>query len=46
MYDESVFAELAFAAGARGYVTKQESPTRLIGAVREALKAAGQLPGV
>src|SRR5687768_2496708 len=25
LYDEATFAEMAFAAGARGYVTKQES---------------------
>jgi DNA-binding NarL/FixJ family response regulator len=37
MHDEAAFAELAFAAGARQYVMKQESPARLIRAIREAL---------
>ena len=34
---ELLFAELAFTAGADGYVTKQESPERLIEAIREVL---------
>ena len=41
-YDESAFAEVAFLAGARGYVTKLESPSTLIRAIREALATAGE----
>jgi DNA-binding NarL/FixJ family response regulator len=36
-YDEASLAELAFRAGARGYVTKQEHPDALIHAIREVL---------
>jgi DNA-binding NarL/FixJ family response regulator len=37
MYDEPAFAELAFMAGARGYVSKQEDPDALVRAIREVL---------
>ena len=41
-YDESAFAEVAFMAGACGYVMKLESPSTLILAIREALATAGE----
>lgn len=37
MHDESVYAERAFAAGARGYITKQGATERLLEAVRKVL---------
>jgi len=37
MYDESVYAEQAVRAGARGYISKREATTKLIGAVRRVL---------
>ncbi|MCW5624581.1 MAG: response regulator transcription factor, partial [Burkholderiales bacterium] len=35
MHDESLYAERALRAGARGYVMKQEAPRRIIAALRE-----------
>lgn len=35
MYDESLYAERAFLAGARGYVMKQEAITSVVTAIRE-----------
>jgi DNA-binding NarL/FixJ family response regulator len=37
MHDESLYAERAFSAGARGYVMKQEASVKVIDAVREVL---------
>ncbi|MBI5440858.1 MAG: response regulator transcription factor, partial [Deltaproteobacteria bacterium] len=37
MYDESVYAERALAAGALGYVTKQEAPESIVRAARAVL---------
>ena len=37
MHDESVYAERVFAAGARGYLMKKESATKVIPALREVL---------
>jgi DNA-binding NarL/FixJ family response regulator len=37
MHDESVYAERAFAAGARGYLMKKESAAKVIPALREVL---------
>ena len=47
VFDERgiVLAELAFIAGARGYVMKHESPGRLVGAIRKALNVTGESPG-
>lgn len=41
MHDESLHAERALRAGARGYVMKQEPPTQLMEAIRQVL--AGQI---
>lgn len=38
MHDESLYAERALRAGARGYVMKQEAPPVLLGAIRRVLK--------
>jgi DNA-binding NarL/FixJ family response regulator len=38
MHDESIYAERALRAGARGYVMKQASPDVLLGAIQEVLK--------
>ena len=37
MHDESLYAERALRAGARGYVTKQEASKKVIGAIRQVL---------
>jgi DNA-binding NarL/FixJ family response regulator len=37
MHDESVYAERALSAGARGFVMKQEAPDKLVAAVRKLL---------
>lgn len=37
MHDESVYAERALKAGARGYLTKQEASKKVIGAIRKIL---------
>ena len=37
MHDESLYAERALRAGARGYVMKQEPPERLLAAIRSVL---------
>jgi DNA-binding NarL/FixJ family response regulator len=41
MHDESLYAERALRAGARGYVMKQEPPDVLLGAIRRVL--AGEI---
>jgi DNA-binding NarL/FixJ family response regulator len=41
MFGEETFADLAFMAGARAYIMKRESPSTLIRAIREVLKARG-----
>lgn len=41
MHDESVYAERALRAGARGYIMKQEAPPMLLGAIRQVL--AGEI---
>jgi DNA-binding NarL/FixJ family response regulator len=38
MHDESLFAERALRAGAMGYINKQESPEKIIGAMRQVLR--------
>jgi Response regulator containing a CheY-like receiver domain and an HTH DNA-binding domain len=38
MHDETLYAERALRAGARGYINKKESPQKLLQAVREVLK--------
>ena len=38
MHDESLYAERALRAGARGYIMKQEAPQTLLEAVRKVLK--------
>jgi DNA-binding NarL/FixJ family response regulator len=47
LYDAALFAELAFTAGADGYVMKRETTDRLLFAIREVLagrKYASQRP--
>lgn len=38
MHDESIYAERALRAGAKGYVMKQSDPERLLEAIRQVLK--------
>src|SRR3954447_21806241 len=38
MHDESLYAERALRAGARGYIMKQEAPQALLEAVRKVLR--------
>lgn len=38
MHDESLYAERALRAGARGYVMKQEPPEQVMGAIRRVLQ--------
>ena len=38
MHDESLFAERVLRAGALGYISKQESPSELINAIRQVLR--------
>jgi DNA-binding NarL/FixJ family response regulator len=38
MQDESLYAERVIRAGARGYITKQEAPGKILQAIREILK--------
>jgi DNA-binding NarL/FixJ family response regulator len=38
MHDESLYAERAFRAGARGYIMKQEAPEKVITAIRRVLQ--------
>ena len=38
MYDELVYAERAIRSGAHGYITKQEAPHKVLGAIRHILK--------
>ena len=38
MYDESLYAERALRAGARGYLMKQEDPEKVVHAIRAVLK--------
>ncbi|MEW6235034.1 MAG: response regulator transcription factor [Candidatus Omnitrophota bacterium] len=40
MYDEFLYAERAFRAGAMGYVMKQETPERLLEAIRRVLRGS------
>lgn len=37
MHDESIFADRVLAAGARGYITKQEATSRIMTAIRKVL---------
>ncbi len=37
MHEESLYAERALRAGARGYITKEEAPTRIIQALQQVL---------
>jgi DNA-binding NarL/FixJ family response regulator len=41
MHDESLYAERALKAGARGYIMKQEAPEKVISAIRKVL--AGEI---
>lgn len=38
MHDETLYAERALRAGAKGYVMKREGPEQLVGAIRTILK--------
>lgn len=38
MHDESIFADRVLAAGARGYITKQEATSRIMTAIRKVLE--------
>ena len=38
MHDESVYAERSLRAGAKGYISKQEPPQKLLQAIREVLR--------
>jgi len=38
MHDESLYAERVLRAGAMGYISKQESPDKIIGALRQVLR--------
>lgn len=38
MHDETVYAERALRAGARGYVTKRDSTKKIVGAIRQMLE--------
>jgi DNA-binding NarL/FixJ family response regulator len=40
MHDESLYAERALRAGARGYIMKQEAPEKVITAIRQVLQGA------
>jgi len=40
MHDESLYAERALRAGARGYIMKQEAPEKVIIAIRQVLQGA------
>ena len=40
MHDESLYAERALRAGARGFIMKQEAPERVIIAIRQVLQGA------
>ena len=42
-YDEALFAERVLAAGARGYVNKQEAPKEIVGAIRKVLAGGAYL---
>lgn len=44
MHEETVYAERAFAAGARGYLTKQGATDRLVEAVRKLLNGGVYFP--
>ncbi len=44
MHDESLFAERAIYAGARGYITKQEATKKIFHAIRKVL--TGEIIGV
>ena len=38
MHDETLYAERVLRAGAKGYISKQESPDKIIGAMRQVLR--------
>jgi DNA-binding NarL/FixJ family response regulator len=38
MHDETLYAERALRAGAKGYIMKQEAPEKVIGAIRQVLQ--------
>jgi len=38
MHDESLYAERVLRAGAMGYISKQESPDKIVGALRQVLR--------
>jgi DNA-binding NarL/FixJ family response regulator len=44
MHEETVYAERAFSAGARGYLTKQGATDRLVEAVRKLLNGGAYFP--
>src|SRR5207302_2325755 len=47
MHDDSLYAERALRAGARGYITKQEASTKVMTAIRQVLNGEIYLePGV
>lgn len=45
MHDESVYAERAIRAGARGYITKNDGPSNIVHALRSVLKGEIYLSG-
>ncbi len=45
MFDETVYAERAIRAGARGYMTKKEAPSNVVNAIRIILKGELYLTG-
>ncbi len=45
MHDESVYAERAIRAGARGYITKNDGPSNIVYALRSVLKGDIYLSG-
>ena len=45
MHDESLYAERVLAAGARGYINKQEAQEKIIQAIRQVLKGKVYLSG-
>jgi DNA-binding NarL/FixJ family response regulator len=45
MHDESLYAERALRAGARGYINKEEAATQLVNALRQVLRGCVYLSG-